>query len=163
MLEPKIFPTAKPSSFLINAIKDVISSGTEVPNATALMLIAILFSKLNLFDIPIILLIKYSEPIARNKKPSINLTICDKCKLVQLRHNYSLKYLYGPDYGYRTGINLTMRKHVHKITKILEKKAKLKGEWRLIRQPDIASGKFWLDLNKFDRNWLIVKDSTISF
>ena len=33
-----------------------------------------------------------------------------------------------------------------------EKKAKLKGEWRLIRQPDNASGKFWLDLNKFDRN-----------
>ena len=44
-----------------------------------------------------------------------------------------------------------------------EKKAKLKGEWRLIRQPDNASGKFWLDLNKFDRNWLIVKDSTTSF
>ena len=44
-----------------------------------------------------------------------------------------------------------------------KKKAKLKGEWRLIRQPDNASGKFWLDLNKFDRNWLIVKDSTISF
>ena len=38
-----------------------------------------------------------------------------------------------------------------------EKKAKLKGEWRLIRQPDNPSGKFWLDLNKFDRNWLIIK------
>ena len=85
--------------------------------------------------------ISFTGKFAKNKKVNIKKTpikliICDKCKLVQLRHNYSLKYLYGPDYGYRTGINLTMRKHVHKITKILEKKAKLKNGDHVL---DIAS------------------------
>tara|TARA_A100001011_G_scaffold395447_1_gene490475 strand:+ start:731 stop:1780 length:1050 start_codon:yes stop_codon:yes gene_type:complete len=37
-----------------------------------------------------------------------------------------LKYLYGPDYGYRTGINKTMLEHVKKITKTLAKKTPLK-------------------------------------
>ena len=42
------------------------------------------------------------------KKEPISLAICGKCELVQLTHNFDLKYLYGPDYGYRTGINKTM-------------------------------------------------------
>ena len=28
---------------------------------------------------------------------------------------------------------------------------------------DNPNGLFWLDLEKFDENWLITKDSTISF
>ena len=51
--------------------------------------------------------------------------MCKHCKLVQLKHNYSLKYLYGPDYGYRTGMNETMRNHVLRVTKILSKKTNL--------------------------------------
>jgi hypothetical protein len=40
--------------------------------------------------------------------------MCTKCKLVQLDRNFNLKYLYGKDYGYRTGINKTMTGHVKK-------------------------------------------------
>ena len=46
---------------------------------------------------------------------------------------------------------------------ISEDKAKLKGEWELIRIKDNPKGLFWLDLEKFDNNWLITKDSTIEF
>ena len=41
--------------------------------------------------------------------------------------------------------------------------ATLKGKWELIREKDHPSGLFWSDLEKFDENWLITKDSTISF
>ena len=37
------------------------------------------------------------------------------------------------------------------------------GKWELIREKDHPNGVFWLDLKKFDKNWLITKDSTISF
>ena len=41
--------------------------------------------------------------------------------------------------------------------------ATLKGKWELIRMNDNPKGLFWLDLEKIDENWLITKDSTISF
>tara|TARA_B100000902_G_scaffold32432_1_gene38834 strand:+ start:1697 stop:2092 length:396 start_codon:yes stop_codon:yes gene_type:complete len=42
-------------------------------------------------------------------------------------------------------------------------KAKLKGKWQLIRKEDNPNGIFWLDFKKLDDNWLIIKDSTISY
>ena len=41
--------------------------------------------------------------------------------------------------------------------------ATLKGKWKLLRENDNPNGIFWLDIDKFDENWLITKDSTISF
>jgi len=46
---------------------------------------------------------------------------------------------------------------------ISEKNASLKGKWKLIRENDQPNGLFWLDIEKFDNNWLITKDSTVSF
>ena len=43
------------------------------------------------------------------------------------------------------------------------KKAKLKGKWKIIRKDDNPNGLFWLELQKFKDNWLITKDSTLSF
>ena len=40
--------------------------------------------------------------------------------------------------------------------------AVLKGKWELVRKEDHPFGVFWLDLQKFENNWLIIKDSTIS-
>lgn len=37
------------------------------------------------------------------------------CGLVQLRHSYALAELYGPTYGYRSGLNGSMREHLRKI------------------------------------------------
>ena len=40
--------------------------------------------------------------------------------------------------------------------------ANLNGNWELIRKTDNPSGNFWLTLKKFNKNWLITKDSTTS-
>ena len=97
--------------------------------------------KSNLIDLFSLGKISFTGKFAKNKKINIkktplDLTMCSKCKLVQLKHNYNLKYLYGPDYGYRTGINKTMSEHVERVTKILEKKANLKSGDSVL---DIAS------------------------
>ena len=51
--------------------------------------------------------------------------MCKKCSLVQLNRSFNLRYLYGPDYGYKTGINKTMRDHMDSIRSTLSKKSKL--------------------------------------
>ena len=55
---------------------------------------------------------KFSTLNKTVKTKPISVIICKTCELVQLAHNYDLKYLLdGPDYGYRTGINKTMLNH----------------------------------------------------
>ena len=70
------------------------------------------------------------------KKESISLIMCSQCGLVQLDRNFNPKYLYGKDYGYRSGINKTMTEHLTRTSKELSKLVNLKrGDWVL----DIAS------------------------
>jgi hypothetical protein len=82
------------------------------------------------------------------KKKPITLIICNNCELVQLDHNFDLRYLYGPDYGYKTGINKTMLNHVKKVTKYLSKKTKLKNYEFVL---DIASNDGSL-LKSYNKN-----------
>mgnify|MGYP001596265374 CR=1 FL=1 len=35
------------------------------------------------------------------------------CGLLQLRHSYDLAEMYGSNYGYRSGLNLSMVRHLH--------------------------------------------------
>ncbi|MFP5492683.1 MAG: class I SAM-dependent methyltransferase [Bacteriovoracia bacterium] len=43
------------------------------------------------------------------------------CGLLQLEHSYSLDEMYGDNYGYRSGLNASMVKHLHsKVKKILQ-------------------------------------------
>ena len=82
------------------------------------------------------------------KKGPINVVLCKACKLLQLGNNFDTKYLYGPDYGYQTGINATMTKHVKNVTKTLSGKTRIKkGELVL----DIASNDGTL-LNFYNKN-----------
>ena len=62
------------------------------------------------------------DSIQKIKKEPITLVLCEHCELVQSGHNFDLKYLYGPDYGYRTGINKTMLNHVKMSFLIYPKK-----------------------------------------
>ena len=81
----------------------------------------------------------------------LNLVMCDKCKLVQLDRNFSKRYLYGKDYGYRTGINQTMTKHVSSVAISASKIIKLKiGDAVL----DIASNDGTL-LNSYSNKGII--------
>ena len=69
---------------------------------------------------------KFPSKSQNIKKEPITLIICKTCELVQLGHSFDLNYLYGPDYGYRTGINKTMLNHVKKVVMNLSKKTKVK-------------------------------------
>ncbi len=82
--------------------------------------------------------------------PSADLSVvkCDKCHLVQLGRNFNTKYLYGSDYGYRTGINSTMTNHMKKICAKLNKTANLKKGDAVL---DIASNDGTL-LNFYSKN-----------
>lgn len=46
---------------------------------------------------------------------------------------------------------------------VSETTAILKGRWELIRKEDNPTGLFWLDIEKLDNDWVIKKDSTISY
>ena len=52
----------------------------------------------------------------------LSLIMWESCKLVQLDRNFDMKFMYNDDYGYRSGINKTMRTHLKKTAKKLEKK-----------------------------------------
>ena len=74
--------------------------------------------------------------------------MCNICKLVQLGNKFNLKYLYGPDYGYRSGINQTMKNHLKTIVTNISKKVKLKKNDLVL---DIASNDATL-LNFYPKN-----------
>ena len=50
-------------------------------------------------------------------KSPLKLVMCNNCKLVQLGHIFKNSDLYNLDYGYESGINSTMKKHLSNITK----------------------------------------------
>ena len=59
-----------------------------------------------------------SEFRVDGKKPPkfpLILTICNDCKQVQLKDTVPQKLLYTDNYGYRSGINKTMRSHLQKL------------------------------------------------
>ena len=91
---------------------------------------------------------KFPKKNQRIPSGDVHLVMCIKCSLVQLKDNFNLNYLYNKDYGYRTGINSTMRRHVKSVVSKVSKKAKLKiGDYVL----DIASNDGTL-LNFYNKN-----------
>ena len=68
------------------------------------------------------------DPKINIKKEAITLIMCRNCKLVQLDRNFNPKYIYGKNYGYRSGINKTMTEHLTKTTKELSNLINLKKE-----------------------------------
>ena len=57
----------------------------------------------------------------------IRLVMCDSCKLVQLKDSTPASEMYEHFYGYRSGINATMRKHLTEFNEELQDKANLKA------------------------------------
>ncbi len=61
-----------------------------------------------------------SQPVASGPLELVKCSGEDKCGLVQLRHSYDLDELYGMNYGYRSGLNASMVRHLHaKVQRIL--------------------------------------------
>ena len=95
---------------------------------------------------------KFSKHVNKDiPKDFINLIMCKKCKLIQLDRNFDKKYLYGPDYGYRSGINKTMTKHLSSITNQMESLVNLKKNDYVL---DIASNDGTL-LNSYKKRNII--------
>ena len=91
---------------------------------------------------------KFSKKGKEIPKGELKLIMCNICKLVQLGNKFNLKYLYGPDYGYRSGINQTMKNHLKNIVTNISKKVKLKKNDLVL---DIASNDATL-LNFYPKN-----------
>lgn len=66
----------------------------------------------------------------------LDLVICNTCSLVQLKNNFNLITMYGSTYGYRTGLNASMVKHIQDKAKFLKKFSKVKSSELII---DIGS------------------------
>ena len=79
---------------------------------------------------------KFEKDGSKVKSGFLSLVICKTCKLVQLDRTFNLKYLYNKDYGYRSGVNLTMKNHLKKITLEAKKFVNLKKNDLVL---DIAS------------------------
>ena len=82
-------------------------------------------------------------------KDSLNLVICNSCKLVQLDKYFNPKYLYGKGYGYRTGINKTMTNHVKKTVQTA------------LKFKNVTSGDYVLDIASNDGTLLNFYPNTI--
>ncbi len=91
--------------------------------------------------------LSFTGKFAKNKKAEISLVKCKNCSLVQLNKSFNPKYLYGKDYGYRSGINKTMTTHLTNTVKLLSKKSKLKKNEYVL---DIASNDGTL-LNQYKK------------
>ena len=92
---------------------------------------------------------KFPKNLTTNiPKVVISLIMCKSCKLVQLDRSFNPRYLYDTNYGYRTGINATMTKHVNDVVKESIKIVKLKKKDSVL---DIASNDGTL-LNFYKKN-----------
>ena len=89
----------------------------------------------------------------------LTLTQCQDCGLTQLTHDYDLDDLYRRGYGYRSGVNQTMREHLGGIVNRLENHVSLKPGDTVL---DIASndGTLLQSYNASDIN-LVGIDPTI--
>ena len=65
------------------------------------------------------------KPVKQTSFP-LNIILCKKCSLVQLDYTTPAKYLYTERYGYRSGINQTMRDELNGIAKDALKRIKKK-------------------------------------
>ena len=95
---------------------------------------------------------KFPSKFQKIPKAELTLVMCYKCKLVQLDRNFNRNYLYGKDYGYRTGMNKTMTNHVETVVKDILSKINLNTNDAVL---DIASNDG--TLLKFYLNKAIIK------
>nr|WP_298725148.1 class I SAM-dependent methyltransferase [uncultured Steroidobacter sp.] len=63
-----------------------------------------------------------SQQVTAGPLRLVKCTGTDVCGLLQLEHTYDLGEMYGLNYGYRSGLNASMVRHLHeKVAKILQR------------------------------------------
>jgi len=58
----------------------------------------------------------------------LDLVWCSDCGLLQMKQSYSLDEMYGDNYGYRSGLNMTMVKHLNQKIATIEKLVPISSE-----------------------------------
>lgn len=66
----------------------------------------------------------------------------EECGLLQLKHSYDLSEMYGENYGYRSGLNESMVRHLHKKVK------------KILSQIEISDGDLIIDIGSNDSTTL---------
>lgn len=95
----------------------------------------------------------FLKPNQKPLKAPLDLVFCNgknNCNLVQLKHSAEKKFLYGKNYGYRSGLNQSMVLHLKEKVEYLKKIAKIKKGDTII---DIGSNDC-TTLKFFDRKKL---------
>ena len=90
-------------------------------------------------------------PIEKNKnikKEYLKVLYCENCSLVQLDRNYSLNYMFGKNYGYKSGTNEIMKNHLKNLVKKIQLDFNLERNDKVL---DIASNDGTL-INYYDKN-----------
>ena len=49
---------------------------------------------------------------AKITKGELSMVMCNKCKLLQLEHNFDANEMYGENYGYMSSLNKSMISHL---------------------------------------------------
>ena len=82
--------------------------------------------------------------------PTLPLCIskCDKCELIQLKHDFDISKLYGDTYGYRSGLNNSMVEHLKNVVEYIKNKITINDNITII---DIGSNDGTL-LNNYNIN-----------
>ena len=81
-------------------------------------------------------------------KTPLELSICKNCNLVQLSYSIKNTFLYNLDYGYESGINMTMKNHLAGAVKEINNIINLNSKSIVM---DIASNDGTL-LNSYDKD-----------
>jgi len=73
---------------------------------------------------------------AKITKGELSMVICNKCKLLQLEHNFDANEMYGENYGYMSSLNKSMISHLKLKAFSLKNKFNLKSNNNIL---DIGS------------------------
>jgi hypothetical protein len=65
------------------------------------------------------------SPSEKITKGPLELVWCSNCGLLQMKHSYNLEEMYGDNYGYRSGLNAEMVRHLEHKVHGLERLVKL--------------------------------------
>ena len=77
-----------------------------------------------------------SKKNAKISKGDLSMVICNKCKLLQLEHNFDANEMYGSNYGYMSSLNKSMISHLKLKALGLKKRYRLKSNMKIL---DIGS------------------------
>jgi len=84
-------------------------------------------------------------------KTPLHVVFSKSSKLLQLKHNYNPKILYGKNYGYRSGLNPTMVNHLKNKSSFLKKKYKFYKNKDLILDIGANDGTFLKEFKNLKR------------